>query len=234
VAGLCVYGQWPCRDQFELEFGHDWLTYLQHSDPDYAKVLVQDKAALPEAPRRAQLQQLHAVSEALHAAGVPLIYELFVPPTGPQRQAAGEDLEAFDRDSRPELVAQIIAGNHGAGAEPALWKVEGLESADAAQAVVTAARAGGRDNVAAIVLGRDAPPERLSHWLLVAAPIEGFVGFATPAQDSSTAALSLPTWEPCCVLEAGPGLWVEVPSGSTPECTSDARLACSSATLKAL
>jgi myo-inositol catabolism protein IolC len=166
------------RDQFELEFGHDWLTHLQHSDPDYAKVLVRDNPALPEAPRRAQLQQLHAVSEALHAAGVPLIYELLVPPTDQQRQAVGEDLEAFDRDLRPELVGQIIADNHDAGVEPALWKVEGLETADAARAVVTAARAGGRDNVAAIVLGRDAPPERLSHWLQVAAPIEGFVGFA--------------------------------------------------------
>lgn len=32
--------------------------------------------------------------------------------------------------------------------------------------------------MAAIVLGRDAPPERLSHWLQIAAPIEGFAGFA--------------------------------------------------------
>ena len=82
-------------DQFELEFGHDWLAHLQHSDPDYAKVLVRDNPALPGAPRRAQLQQLHAASEALQAAGVPLIYEVLVPPTGQQRQAVGEDLEAL-------------------------------------------------------------------------------------------------------------------------------------------
>lgn len=30
----------------------------------------------------------------------------------------------------------------------------------------------------AIVLGRDAPADRLNHWLDVAAPIQGFVGFA--------------------------------------------------------
>ena len=39
-------------------------------------------------------------------------------------------------------------------------------------------RAGGRGQVDAIVLGRDAPAARLHHWLAVAAPIDGFVGFA--------------------------------------------------------
>jgi hypothetical protein len=39
-------------------------------------------------------------------------------------------------------------------------------------------RAGGRDHVDAIVLGRDAPAARPDHWLAAAAPIDGFVGFA--------------------------------------------------------
>jgi len=39
-------------------------------------------------------------------------------------------------------------------------------------------RAGGRDHVGAIVLGRDAPTARLDHWLAVAAPVDGFMGFA--------------------------------------------------------
>ena len=61
---------------------------------------------------------------------------------------------------------------------PAIWKIEGLESPDAARAVVAQIRVGGRDHVDAIVLGRDAPAARLDHWLAVAAPIDGFVGFA--------------------------------------------------------
>ena len=56
--------------------------------------------------------------------------------------------------------------------------MEGLETADAARAVVTQMQAGGRDHVRAIVLGRDAPAARLDHWLEVAAPIDAFVGFA--------------------------------------------------------
>ncbi len=166
------------REQFELEYGHDWLAHVQYARPDYAKVLVRDNPALPEAQRREQLQQLGAVGAALRTAGIPLIYELLVPPTDMQRDVVGGDLEAFDRDLRPELVGKLIADNHDAGVEPALWKVEGLETADAARAVVSAARAEDREQVGVIVLGRDAPPQQLSRWLQVAAPVEGFVGFA--------------------------------------------------------
>ena len=73
---------------------------------------------------------------------------------------------------------RVIADNQAAGVEAAIWKVEGLETADAARAVVAQIRAAGREHVDAIVLGRDAPAEHLDHWLAVAAPVDGFVGFA--------------------------------------------------------
>ena len=83
----------------------------------------------------------------------------------------------YDRDLRPSLVIRVIADHQAAGIEPAIWKVDGLESADAARAVVAQIRAGGRP-ASAIVLGRDAPAARLDYWLEVAAPVDGFVGFA--------------------------------------------------------
>jgi myo-inositol catabolism protein IolC len=146
--------------------------------PDFAKVLVRDNPAFPSEQRRKQLRTLREVSEALDGLGVPLLYELLVPATDEQRAAAGGTTGAYDRDVRPGLVTQVIADNQEAGVEPAIWKVEGLETAEAARAVVAQIRAGGRDDVRAIVLGRDAPAARLDHWLAVAAPIDGFVGFA--------------------------------------------------------
>jgi myo-inositol catabolism protein IolC len=86
--------------------------------------------------------------------------------------------DTYDRDLRPDLVIQVIADNQAAGVEAAIWKVEGLETTNAAQAVVGQIRAGGRDHVDAIVLGRDAPAARLDHCVAVAAPIDGFVWFA--------------------------------------------------------
>jgi myo-inositol catabolism protein IolC len=166
------------RDWFELEWGQDWREHVLSNSPDFAKVLVRDNPAFPRDQRDRQLHALHDVSRALREMGVPLLYELLVPATDDQLAAAGGTTDAYDRDLRPGLVIQVIADNQAAGVEPAIWKVEGLETADAARAVVTQIQAGGRDQVRAIVLGRDAPAARLDHWLEVAAPVDGFVGFA--------------------------------------------------------
>jgi myo-inositol catabolism protein IolC len=141
-------------------------------------VLVRDNPAFPQERRDRQFRALREVSDALNGLGTPLLYELLVPATGAQLAAAGGAEDAYDRDLRPGLVAQVIADNQAAGVEPAIWKIEGLESTGAARAVIAQIRAGGRDHVDAIVLGRDAPAARLDHWLAVAAPVDGFVGFA--------------------------------------------------------
>jgi myo-inositol catabolism protein IolC len=166
------------REWFELEWGQDWLQHVTATRPDFAKVLVRDNPAFASDLREGQLSSLRQVSDGLAKLGVPLLYELLVPATESQLAAAGGHAATYDRDMRPDLVVQVIADNQAAGVEPSIWKVEGLETADAARAVVAQMRAGGREHVDAIVLGRDAPAERLDHWLEVAAPVEGFVGFA--------------------------------------------------------
>jgi myo-inositol catabolism protein IolC len=166
------------REWFELEWGQRWLEHVSSNRPDFAKVLVRDNPAFPQERRDRQLRALREVSDALHGLGTPLLYELLVPATDAQLAAAGGAEDAYDRDLRPGLVSQVIADNQAAGVEPAIWKIEGLESTGAARAVMAQIRAGGRDHVDAVVLGRDAPAARLDHWLAVAAPVDGFVGFA--------------------------------------------------------
>lgn len=166
------------RDWFELEWGKDWIARVTASRPDFAKVLIRDNPAFARAKRVRQLRKLREVSDALGTLGIPLLYELLVPATSDQLAAAGGSTDAYDRDMRPGLVIQVIADNQAAGVEPAIWKVEGLETADAARAVVTQIQAAGRDDVRAIVLGRDAPAAQLEHWLAVAGPVDGFAGFA--------------------------------------------------------
>ena len=166
------------RDWFELEWGQDWLEHVGLIRPGFAKVLVRDNPAFPVPQREQQLGLLRQVSDGLARLGVPLLYELLVPATSGQLAGARRTPDAYDRDLRPDLVIGVIADNQAAGVEPAIWKVEGLETTEAARAVVAQMRSGGRDGVRAIVLGRDAPADRLDHWLAVAAPVDGFVGFA--------------------------------------------------------
>jgi myo-inositol catabolism protein IolC len=165
------------HEWFTLEWGDRWLEHVESVKPDYAKVLIRDNPGFDAAQREAQLSSLAKVGAGLRTAGVPLLYELLVPATEAQLAQAGHDAGAYDRDIRPGLVTEVIADNQAHGVEPALWKVEGLETVEAAQQVAAQAKAGGRD-AELIVLGRDAPPERLDHWLEVASQVEAFVGFA--------------------------------------------------------
>ncbi len=161
---------------FELQYGDDTEAHIEEFSPDYVKVLVRMNPADIADDTARQLAGLVTLSKLLAVRGTPFIYELLVPATPEQLQQAGSQ-QAYDRDIRPELVTEVIAINQRVGVEPTLWKVEGLDTTAAAREVVVAAKAGGR-NADCIVLGRDAPQEALDHWLAVAAPLPGFVGFA--------------------------------------------------------
>jgi myo-inositol catabolism protein IolC len=141
---------------FALQYGEDTAAHIAEFDPTYVKVLVRMNPDDDADDTSAQLKALAELSQLLHRLDRTLLYELLVPPTDEQLHRAG---------------------SQQAGVEPGLWKIEGLETTDAARHVVAAARAGGR-GVDCIVLGRDAPRATLDHWLAIAAPVDGFVGFA--------------------------------------------------------
>ena len=161
---------------FELQYGDDTEAHIEEFAPDYVKVLVRMNPADSPDDTEHQLAGLANLSTLLIRRGTPFLYELLVPATDEQLKQVGSQ-QAYDRDLRPALVTEVIATNQQAGVEPTLWKIEGLDATAAARDVVAAAKAGGR-TADCIVLGRDAPKDVLDHWLAVAAPVPGFVGFA--------------------------------------------------------
>lgn len=166
------------HDWFSLEYGtladQEWLGHIEEFDPDHVKVLVRDNPAFDQAHRVRQSENLARVSQALRAAGRSFLFELLVPPTE-QQEAEAQD---YDTDIRPDLTVQVIGDLQRSGVEPDIWKIEGLNSHDAAVSVVSAAQQGGRDAVRCVVLGRDAEQDELDRWLRLAAPVPGFEGFA--------------------------------------------------------
>jgi 5-dehydro-2-deoxygluconokinase len=65
------------------------------------------------------------------------------------------------------------------GVEVDIWKIEGVDAREDAERLARQTRTGaGRENVVCVLLGRGASDEKVEHWLRVAAPVEGFVGFA--------------------------------------------------------
>ena len=75
-------------------------------------------------------------------------------------------------------MVEAIRELQNAGVEPDLWKIEGLDRREDCEAVVAAARRGGRDKVGCIVLGRGEDDQKVREWLGTAAAVPGFIGFA--------------------------------------------------------
>jgi myo-inositol catabolism protein IolC len=165
------------HEWFANEWGDAWLDHVERIRPSYAKVLVRDNPAFDESERQAQLARLAAITAGLERVGVPLLYELLVPATDEQLASVGGSAARYDAELRPQLVVQVIADNQSANVHPRLWKVEGLETVGAAHEVADQARRGSSP-ADLIVLGRDAPSDRLEHWLTVASAVDAFVGFA--------------------------------------------------------
>jgi hypothetical protein len=61
---------------------------------------------------------------------------------------------------------------------PTVWKLEGYETAEGAQSVLRSVAAGTDHPAECVVLGRNAPLSRVEHWIEVAAPLDGYAGFA--------------------------------------------------------
>src|SRR5919205_1146166 len=90
----------------------------------------------------------------------------------------GDDFDRYDSELRPELMRRAIAEIQDFGIEVDIWKIEGVDEQSDCQMLAEQSRAGGRDGVVCVLLGRGASDEKVDHWLRQAAPVEGFIGFA--------------------------------------------------------
>ena len=163
-------------DRFTFEYGDDFAAHVEAFNPDWIKVLVRFNPADPAELREAQTQTLRQLSDWAAASRRHWLLELLVPPTREQL-TAHDDQALYDERQRPELTVEVITSLTGAGVHPRIWKLEGYETTAGAQLVLDAVRE--TDPASdCIVLGRNAPQRQVDHWLDVAAPLQGFVGFA--------------------------------------------------------
>ena len=164
--------------EFEFQYGEDFGAHIEAFDPTFTKVLVRYNPGGDAVLNARQTERLARLTGWLHERGRLFLFELLVPATPEQLQSVGGDQRRYDVEVRPGLVVRAIEALQAGGVEPDIWKIEGLDRADACVKVVAAARAGGRDGVVCIVLGRGADEAQVIEWLRVAAPVPGFDGFA--------------------------------------------------------
>jgi 5-dehydro-2-deoxygluconokinase len=167
------------QNEFDFEYGEAFGEHIEKFDPDFSKVLVRyNPEDDPELNQR-QLERLKRLADWLHEHDRKFLFELLVPATDEQLASVDDDTDRYDAELRPELMRRAIEETQAFGCEVDIWKIEGVDAREDAETLARQTRSGeGRENVVCVLLGRGASDEKVDHWLRVAAPVDGFVGFA--------------------------------------------------------
>src|SRR3954451_20747371 len=167
------------QDEFDFQYDEQFGEHIERFDPNFCKVLVRyNPDGDPEMNER-QLGRLKDVPAWLHEHDPLFLFEPLVPAEESQLEQVGGDTDRYDAELRPELMRRSIENLQNFGIEVDIWKIEGVEERSDAEMLVRQTRSGeGRENVVSVLLGRGASGDKVDHWLRVAAPVEGFIGFA--------------------------------------------------------
>src|SRR5882724_5507841 len=167
------------QDEFDFEYGEDFERHIEVLDPTFCKVLVRYNSEGDPALNQRQAARLKRLSDFLAARNRSrFMFELLVPAEKAQLDKLKGDKKTYDLELRPHLMVEAIRQLQDVGVDPDLWKVEGLDRREDCQRIVAAARAGGRDKVGCIILGRGEDNRKVRQWLGIAAEVPGFIGFA--------------------------------------------------------
>ncbi len=166
------------QDEFDFQYGEDFGKHIEEFDPDFSKVLVRYNPEADQEMNARQAERLRRLGDWLHEHDRKFLFELLVPATPEQIQAAGGDEDRWDKRERPKLMKLAIVELQGLGVEPDIWKIEGIDRREDCEMISATARAGGRDGVACVVLGRGADDARVDHWLRMGSGVPGYIGFA--------------------------------------------------------
>ena len=166
------------QDEFDFEYGEEFGAHIAKFKPTFVKVLVRYNPEGDAAMNDRQSARLKKLADYCHSHGTKFMFELLVPATPGQLAKVGGDVSKYDKELRPELTVRAMAALQKFGVEADVWKLEGIETPADSRRVAEQARAGGRNNVGVIVLGRGENAEKVKHWLTTAAKTPGLIGFA--------------------------------------------------------
>jgi myo-inositol catabolism protein IolC len=166
------------QDEFDFQYGEDFGGHIETFDPSFSKILVRYNPEGDQETNERQAARLKRLGEWLHANGRRYLFELLVPATPSQIEAAGGDEDRWDSEERPKLMKAAIEELQAAGVEPDIWKIEGIDRREDCEMISATTRAGGRDGVACVVLGRGADDAKVDHWLKMGSGVPGYIGFA--------------------------------------------------------
>lgn len=174
----CIPAEKSGQDEFDFEYGSAWKQHIEAAEPNFLKVLVRYNPEGDASMNKRQAERLATLSSYLLGTRTYFMFELLVPATDAQMERCKGDKNVFDNELRPQLMIRAIQELQKAGVEADVWKLEGLDRESDFESVCKAAKAGGREAVGCIVLGRGESDTKVKQWLSVGAHVPGVIGFA--------------------------------------------------------
>jgi len=163
---------------FDFEYGDQFGEKIIEIGADFVKILVRWNPDDDEGVREIQGSRIKELSDWLTENDKKFLLEFLVPATEDQLVSVENDQARYDSEIRPKLAVKVVEEMRERGADPDIWKIEGLDTAEDCEKVAAAIKTGDRENVIAVVLGRGASDEKVNEWLRAGSSVEGYKGFA--------------------------------------------------------
>ncbi len=163
---------------YDFEYGEDFGKHIESCDPRFVKVLVRYNPADDAELNKNQIEKLKRLSDYCHKTDRKFLFEVLVPATKDQLKSVQGNQSQYEQKLRPKLMIQAIEEIQKGGVEPDIWKIEGVDRIEDAEAIAKQTTIDGRGAVNNIILGRGANEEKVKDWLAVGAKAKGYSGFA--------------------------------------------------------
>ena len=163
---------------FDFEYGDQFGEKINEVGADFVKILVRWNPDDEEEIRETQGNRIKELSDWLTQNDKKFLLEFLVPATEEQLASVENDQARYDSEIRPKLAVKVVEEMRERGADPDIWKIEGLDTPEDCENVAHAIRTGDREDVIAVVLGRGASDEKVNEWLRAGSSVEGYKGFA--------------------------------------------------------
>ena len=163
---------------FDFEYGDQFGEKINEVGADFVKILVRWNPDDEEETREIQGSRIKELSDWLSENGKKFLLEFLVPATEEQLASVENDQTRYDSEIRPKLAVRVVEEMRERGADPDIWKIEGLDTAEDCEKVAAAIKTVDRENVMAVVLGRGASDEKVNEWLRAGSSVDGYRGFA--------------------------------------------------------
>ena len=163
---------------FDFEYGDQFGEKINEVGADFVKILVRWNPDDEEEIRETQGNRIKELSDWLTENDKKFLLEFLVPATEEQLASVENDQARYDSEIRPKLAVKVVEEMRERGADPDIWKIEGLDTSEDCEKVAHAIRTGDREDVIAVVLGRGASDEKVNEWLRAGSSVQGYKGFA--------------------------------------------------------